>query len=579
MLGSVSVQILLLLSSFVQADSRLPVPSPADQKESEKLIREIFKDEYSKKGAADRQAFTRKLLTQARESKEEPVTRYVLLREARSMAADLGDSETALAAAAEIGKDYAVDGLTLRLATISTLAQGAKTPADLRAFSTLLLKLADEAVDADNLEVAEKSASAALQLASKSKDVSLVTRAQAGVKQMGELKVLREKVRKAIEDLAKDPADPAANSVLGHYTGLIRGKWEEALPLLAKGTNETLKALAESDLAAPADSAAQSKVGDGWWALSEKESGTARLNARRRAAHWYEKAHAGAVGLTKTKLEKRMAELGITTAVDLLSLVDVARDKVQGDWALEGGVLTLVRGGFPSRIQIPYEPPLEYDLTVVAERIEGQAGILIGLVRDTAQVTAAIDDHAGTASGLATIDGKLSNSNETTVLGLQLTTKKAATLLYSVRRDDISVSIDGKKLFAFKGGNERLANYGPFVVPNRRALSVGCGNARYAISKMTLQPVSGQGRVRTDLVASPNFDPVGSWVKQDTGTEFVFKAGGVLEIPKSLEAKYRSGTWTRTQDAIVLGFPNGERIELRITDQATLSGSWNLKRK
>jgi hypothetical protein len=324
------------------------------------------------------------------------------------------------------------------------------------------------------------------------------------------------------------------------------------------------------------DTAGQTAVGDAWWTWSEKESGTSRAGARRRAAHWYDMALGAATGLTKIRLEKRMAELGIPTEPDLLTLIDLSRDKVHGDWAFDGKALTCMRGQYPSRVQLPYEPPAEYDLTLVVERIEGQAGVMIGCVRESAQFYVAIDDHAGSWSGISNVDGKASNGNETSVPGLLLTNKKTATIVCMVRRDEIGVTVDGKKVISFKGGNERLSNNQAFTVPNRRALFVGTGNARYVFSKMLVKPVSGRGIVRTE---PSTFDPVGTWVKQGTGTEFVFKAGGVLEGPKSTDRQYQTGSWERIKETIVLSFPNGERIELRIMDGANLGGTWTLKRK
>jgi hypothetical protein len=43
--------------------------------------------------------------------------------------------------------------------------------------------------------------------------------------------------------------------------------------------------------------------------MGERESGTARLSIRRRAASWYEKAVLNLSGLTKLKVEKRIADI------------------------------------------------------------------------------------------------------------------------------------------------------------------------------------------------------------------------------------------------------------------------------
>jgi len=567
--------LLLLTALLLQANPRQPVPDPAAQKETERLLRDIFKEDYAKKGQADRQALARKLLAQALQSKEDPGSRYVLLRESRSMAADVGDAETALSAVDELVKGYAVEGFALRHTTLATLALMAKTAPDWKGLAAAHLKLAEEAAAAEEFETAEKSGNAAVQLATRAKELPLVTRAQAVVKETGESKAQHDKVRKATEDLAANPEDPAANLALGHFKCFVRGKWDEGLPLLAKGKDEALKALAAADLAAPADSAGQIAAGDGWWTWSEKESGSIRRNARRRATHWYVKVLPGAGGLTKVRLEKRMAEVGVTLDVDLLALVDLTRDRVHGDWTYDGKTLTGIHTNFPARVQIPYEPPAEYDLTLVVERIEGYAPIHIGLVRESVQFYAAIDDFGGAGAGLGRIDGNLSSKNETWIPGRLLTNNKPATILCSVRKDEIAVSLDGKKLLSFKGGNERLSSHPDFPMPNRKALYVGSGIASYAISKISLLPVSGQGKVRTE---SSGFDPVGTWTGQGEGNDFIFKPGGVVESVKLAGTKFKSGTWERGKDSVVLTYP-GSRVELKIVDDNTLvGGNWKLKR-
>src|SRR5262245_60920295 len=102
---------LLVVSLLLAAlqDSRLPPPDAAAQKNAEKLVRDIFKDEYNRKDAVSRRALAQKLIKQAGETADDPTSRFVLLSEARDLAADGGDVRTALAAAQQLAKTYAVD--------------------------------------------------------------------------------------------------------------------------------------------------------------------------------------------------------------------------------------------------------------------------------------------------------------------------------------------------------------------------------------------------------------------------------------------------------------------------------------
>jgi hypothetical protein len=51
----------------------------------------------------------------------------------------------------------------------------------------------------------------------------------------------------------------------------------------------------------------------------------------------------------------------------MLSLVDPSRDAVQGKWPVEAGALVSPEE-YCSRLQIPYSPPKEYGLELVAAR-------------------------------------------------------------------------------------------------------------------------------------------------------------------------------------------------------------------
>ena len=123
-----------------------------------------------------------------------------------------------------------------------------------------------------------------------------------------ELAKAYEDVKTARVKLAKTPDDPEANLVAGKYLCFVKGDWENGLPMLAFGKDDALKALAAKDLAGVESSSDRAKLGDGWWDLAEKQSGTAKRQLQARAVYWYRQALPGLTGLAKDKVEKR-AEL------------------------------------------------------------------------------------------------------------------------------------------------------------------------------------------------------------------------------------------------------------------------------
>ncbi|MBC7820547.1 MAG: hypothetical protein IAG10_26990, partial [Planctomycetaceae bacterium] len=64
-------------------------------------------------------------------------------------------------------------------------------------------------------------------------------------------------------------------------------------------------------------------------------------------------------------------------AIDLLALVDVSKDQVSGEWQKDGTHL-LAPKQFGARLELPYQPPDEYELTVIAEPLDEPNGLLLG---------------------------------------------------------------------------------------------------------------------------------------------------------------------------------------------------------
>jgi hypothetical protein len=69
------------------------------------------------------------------------------------------------------------------------------------------------------------------------------------------------------------------------------------------------------------------------------------------------------------------ADVSGKTTVDLIPLIDPAKDRVHGDWNTQYGILQCTSGGFVPRIQIPYQPPAEYDFVVMFSQRELRNGI------------------------------------------------------------------------------------------------------------------------------------------------------------------------------------------------------------
>lgn len=307
--------ILLLLALFALQDPpspklktpRTPVPEAARLREAEKTIKDLFKAEYAKKQPADREALAKILLSQAQKSQDDPASQFVLYREAQELAAQIGQVELAFEAVDGAASVFEVDPSAMKHVVLTAVAKTAKSPEELTKVVDGYLALADGAAAADDPDAAEKAAAAAAQAARRSNSAALMVRVTARQKELADLKAKVEKVRRAVEALAKDPNNAAANLEVGLFTCFSKGDWDAGLPFLAKGSDANLKALAARELERPTDAKARADLADGWWDLAEKERNESRQRSlSQRAISHYEKAITEASGLLKAKIEARL---------------------------------------------------------------------------------------------------------------------------------------------------------------------------------------------------------------------------------------------------------------------------------
>ena len=216
-------------------------------------------------------------------------------------------------------------------------------------------------------------------------------------------------------------------------------------------------------------------------------------------------------------------------AIDLLPLVQPAQDAVKGPWSLIDGVLAC-RSASPAILQLPYVPPDEYDLTLVAVRKEGVGSLNIGLSKGDSQFMAVFDGCAdqGYKYGLHLVDGShlSARDNPTATKGRSIVNGQTHRIVCSVRNTGLQVTFDGKPAIRWNGDFNRLANEGFWRVPNEHALFLGAFDGGFRFTEIKLTPRSGQGRALRETSSSTNLlalvDPVrdavaGTWARSGDG--------------------------------------------------------------
>jgi hypothetical protein len=305
---------ILLVSGFFalslsagDAAKKLPVPDKASQDKALALVLDIFKEDLGAAKEPEAQAkLAANLLQQGKESRDDAANRYVLFREARLLAARAGDANLALLAVEETVRDFDVNSLDLKAATLALVADNVTTKEAGKAVVDLVLPLIDEAREADNYDAAFAFGKVAETAARKSKVLALVTAVQKRNEETAAVHKGFARLQAFVDRLKADPKDAEANLELGKYYALFKGRWEKALPLLAMGNDEPLKALSTRDLARPKEATDQLALADGWWEAAASAKDPAQLQLQRRALYWYEQAVSNLAGLNRTKALKRI---------------------------------------------------------------------------------------------------------------------------------------------------------------------------------------------------------------------------------------------------------------------------------
>ncbi len=484
--------------------AKAPEPPAAELSDALKEVRDAHKAEFARRAPEDFRALARKLLGLGLVTGDRPAARFVLLREARELAVQAGDVELALEAVDAAAAYFTMDAVALKAAALAKLSP--RTPQGARALAEAHLGLVEEALALDQYEAADTAAGRAEAAVRTAQDPALAAHVQSIQKEISWLQKAHGLAKPSIALLAQKPEDPAANLAAGAFYALLKGDWGKGLPLLARGSDEPLKAAAARDLAGPSDATEQVAVADAWWALHEKESVAERkLRMRDRARHWYETALPKSAGVQKALVETRLAQMppplpvrGARAPVDLLRLVDLRQDALGRPEAWQAGETGLVslRGAV---LQLPMVPPDEYDLTVVAERKGPNPGALrLGLSAGGSQFMVVLGDRQDTVSEIGLVDGNFGSRISNPPPGDQLAWKgavfgpnKTVTVTCSVRRSLFLVKVDGATILSWKADYGRASNPRGWRTPNDKALYLA-PEAEFRIARMTLLPVSGR---------------------------------------------------------------------------------------
>ena len=480
------------------------VPPSDDVKQAEKLIKDLFKEEYAKTDAAGHLAIAAKLMQQVDENKNDPASDYALLHEGRDHAVLGGDAALATVAQKRLRDGYKIDFVAL-LADLKKLEVNVKSADTANVLATLYALGADDAVTVDNYDQAVRFNSRAEDLLPLIKNPDSKAHLKSEIARVQALRQASGAAMAAIKTLATKPDDANANLTAGKFA-LQRGEYERAFAMLAKSKDSALQSLAKRELEPSTQAADQVALADGWFDRAEKETNTyVKAGMQERAALWYNNALPALNGLAKMKVETRLKGLassktpgGINKGevashvINLLKLVDPAKDSVEGQWTQREGTLVSDHAQH-SRIEMPYHPSEEYDYRIVFARVQGNDCISFPMSHLGKQFNFTIGAYGNKLSGFEQIDGHIVQDTSITLkFGIKNNQKYTVTL--QVRKASLTAIIDGKICSQMKTDYMNLSIHDSWKMRQSDLLGIGHFEGEFIIYSADLIAVTGSGK-------------------------------------------------------------------------------------
>lgn len=294
-------------SLTAQDDTRTPLPDASAQESIQKQVREMFAGEYAKTAPDDRQSLARALFQRAIETGDDPVARYVMLNEARSVAASAGDAYLAKQAVDRLERQYRVDGTQLMYDAVSTASRTARAQDAHRRIVDVGIDLSERYVSRDEYGEGIRLMGAIRSSAGRSGDRQAVALVSERMDELGQMRAEWVRTESARKKLEENPADPEAMTTMGRFYAFAKGDFDKGMGLLLRGSDETLKKMAEMDTDNTNDANKIVERADVWWAWAEKETGINQKRGYERARHWYRVALPNLSGFTRQRVLDRAA--------------------------------------------------------------------------------------------------------------------------------------------------------------------------------------------------------------------------------------------------------------------------------
>ena len=260
-------------------------------------------------------------------------------------------------------------------------------------------------------------------------------------------------------------------------------------------------------------------------------------------------------------------------AIDLMPIIDPQKDVVAGKWKKSGGGLVCEMWGVRphdlraivqeeykaggARIEIPYQPPAEYDFRIAFTR-HGRSDVDQILSKSGKSFKWGMGNYDNRWTGFALINGKPDNP---TRADFKFEDGRAYTSEVQVRNDGLKAFVDGKLAAEWKTDYRDMSQEKFWLMRDDSLLGVGAWASEVTFTSIQVREVTGKGRfTRSAPAAAIATAPAASAVPADSlvfgGHRYQFVPGSTSWPEARTKAEAMGGhlaaVTTKEEDAWIM---------------------------
>jgi hypothetical protein len=261
--------------------------------------------------------------------------------------------------------------------------------------------------------------------------------------------------------------------------------------------------------------------------------------------------------------------------IDLLKLIDPAKNTIEGHWSFKNGALTCEPYSVTqnvAKIEIPYIPPAEYDYQVVFVRSMGELFMYFTCSVEGHQFQWRLSEQRTIARFFFSSDGRPSDGGTAQQNANLVINGQKTTVTVKVRRKAIEAYVNGQLISTLVTDQSKLCLPEGFGPNGNTTMAFAFRNSAVAIESAQVTEITGEGKMlRADAAADQAVKETNANTADSSSTIVpapVTPPAPVSAIPSGqqridlmklvdVNLDKRTGRWTQEGGTLVGAAPNG----------------------